>query len=152
MPSLWPDDIAAAGDAAVQPVHILREQAAHLGQMTNGLVIGLVNTYPSAENFIHTFSLLCPSLDNYTFKLFDVNHRLDGYPVTIIAPIDAARSPGPSFREIPCQNEREFADHLREVLASPRVKHVVKALLTQVQDVVKKPWRKNGASEFDRGS
>lgn len=149
MPSLWPDDIVAVS-TAVQPVHILREQAAHLGEMTKGLVTGLVNTYASGESFIHTFSLICPSLDNYTFKLFDVNHRIDTYPVTIVVPIDPANYSGPSFQEISCQNEEAFAEQLRNVLATPRVKKFVKALLTQVQNLGKDPRREKALSTFER--
>jgi len=136
MPSLWPDDIAAV-DATVQPVQVLREQADLLGQITRGRVTGVVRTYPSGESFIHAFYLACPELDDYTFKLFDVNHRLDGYPVTIVTPNNPRLDPQ-SFDETHCRNQVEFETRLKDVLSSGRTKQIVKALLVQVQDRFKR--------------
>jgi len=136
MTSLWPDDLVATQDLNV-PVHVLREQAAELTRLTDGKIVGFVSTYPVNETFVHSFSLQCPALDDYSFKLFDVQHPLDAYPVSIIVPNERNLPGMPAYREIECFDEKQFEAELRTVLSSHRVKKVINSLLSQVSDIGK---------------
>src|SRR5579872_5269023 len=81
MPNLWPGNF---GDLTVTPpLTFLREQANHLAQQTKGLLEGLVTTTKDGDNFVHSFSVVAPSLDNYTYLLFAVNHPVEFYPALL---------------------------------------------------------------------
>lgn len=73
MPDLLPDDF---GTETVQtPGTILREQAEYLTQRMGGSVVARVNTLasPASPNIYQSFVLEVPSLDDYTFSLFEGN-------------------------------------------------------------------------------
>src|SRR5881296_859505 len=69
------------------PVSILREQAALLGQKTKNLVEASVETTSSGGTFYHTFKLVAPALDNYTYQLFRIRHGIQLYPVYVEGPL-----------------------------------------------------------------
>lgn len=72
IPDLWP---RIEQPKEVPPVAILMEQAAALGKKTGHLLEGRVNTKIDDEgNFIHSFYVIAPSLDNYSYDLFSISH------------------------------------------------------------------------------
>jgi hypothetical protein len=147
MTDLWPDDFGKID--VVPPVAILREQAEVLKEKTKGLIQGLVqlsnapsgsfddpgqpwttatSTIPTGKesgSFFHTFYLVAPSLDSYSYRLFGVRHPLESYPLEIYF----------DEKKRVCHNEDEFIQQLKEVLSSEKTKKVVKAILSQAKSL-----------------
>ncbi|MGO8788726.1 MAG: hypothetical protein ACLQVL_15275 [Terriglobia bacterium] len=131
IPDLWPD---IEQSKVVPPVAILREQAAALGEKTGHLLEGRVNSRIGEDgNFIHSFYVVAPTLDNYSYGLFSITHGADQYPVTVPHPrrMDPGRRPYPQTLKI--RSEKALVDYLREVLNSERTKRIVGSLLAQVR-------------------
>ena len=131
IPDLWPD---IEQSKVVPPLAILREQAAALGNKTGHLLEGRVNTRTGEDgNFIHSFYVVAPTLDNYTYNLFSISHGANAYPVTVSRP----QRMGPDNRPLPetliINSEKELLDYLREVLNSEKTKGIVGSLLAQVK-------------------
>jgi len=125
--SLWPDDITYR--AVPTPIVVLREQAALLGPMTKNILQADVWTRASEDGtrIVHTFALVAPALDNYTYPLFDASHDpVRVYPV-LLAPAD----------EQPWEvsDEEGLRRSLGLILRSPRTRDAIVALLAQSQAV-----------------
>ena len=125
IPDLWPD---IEQSQVVPPVAILREQAAALGKKTHNLLNGRVQTRTNGTRFVHTFYIVAPTLDDYSYELFSIEHGPDQYPV------QAPGRPGPMPRIMErIETDKELIDYVREVLNSDRTKKVVGSLLAQVK-------------------
>jgi hypothetical protein len=121
MPDLWPAEFGVL--EVVPPVAILREQAQLLASKTNGLVHGNVNGFGSGNIIQFNFDLFAPAL-NYTFRLFTIEHGVDPYPVKIMA--------GELFSQpLVAADPEQFAEMLKNVLASDKVLKVIRSLITQ---------------------
>ncbi|MFN8512567.1 MAG: hypothetical protein U0232_16585 [Thermomicrobiales bacterium] len=113
------------------PVTILREQATILGERTGNIIQGRVLTEPhfsTTMNFKgsplqYGLYLLAPALDNYLYKVLEIRHDLQMYPVEVISSV-AENIP-------PCQNEQELLVVLETILSSPKIHRVIAALITQ---------------------
>jgi hypothetical protein len=106
------------------PLAILREQAALLGTKTKNLVEATVDTSvnPLARNeFIHRFALVVPSLGNYKYELFRIEHGVAIYPIHTSEPPPA----------LGLETEQEFVDWLRRKLSSVETKRIIANLLAQ---------------------
>ncbi|MGA2882349.1 MAG: hypothetical protein ABSG13_25630 [Bryobacteraceae bacterium] len=108
-----------APSAVRTPVSILREQAALLGVKTNHLVEGQVETQISGRTFYHSFNLVVPALENYSYELFKIYHGVNIYPVHVGPQIDALA------------NEEAFVTWLGQKLSSPETKRIIGNLLAQ---------------------
>jgi hypothetical protein len=128
MPDLLPDDFGTETTLQL-PVVILREQADHLTRRTGGLVIGTVETYGAGNRLFHRFRLNVPTLDDYVYELFNVEHGAFLYPLNINSAISGVQS----RRDL--QNPEAFEDALRELFGSAEVKRVVAALKAQAAAV-----------------
>ena len=120
IPDLWPD---IEQSQVTPPVAILREQAAALGRKTNYLLNGRVFTRTEGTRFIHEFEIIAPALDDYSYKLFSIEHGPDPYPVVV--PTRPAVAP--------IGSETELIGFVRDVLNSEKTKKVVGSLLAQVK-------------------
>jgi hypothetical protein len=124
IPDLWPE---IDQSQVVPPVAILREQAALLGKKTNHLLEGRVDTRSTPDGrFVHSFYIVAPTLDDYTYKLFEIEHDADQYPV-------ATTEPGVGGIYEQSASEQQLLDHVRRVLNSEKTKRVVGSLLAQVK-------------------
>jgi hypothetical protein len=143
---LWPASIS--GPEVIAPVTILREQAALLGKKTNGLVLASVRTTATdsptrdsktglrrltrpgqasdngSERFIHSFQLVVPALEDYTYTLFRVEHGIEFYPVKLDAPRALGRT---------AKSEEEFINSLRKILSSENTQRIIGSLIAQVE-------------------
>lgn len=131
IPDLWPD---IEQSNVVPPLAILREQAAALGNKTGHLLEGEVKTrIDEAGSLIHSFYVVAPTLDNYSYRLFFMSHGADLYPVTAphLRRMDPGRGPYPPTVKI--KSEKALLDYLREALSSERTKRIVGSLLAQVK-------------------
>jgi hypothetical protein len=125
IPDLWPQ---IEQSQVVPPVAVLREQAALLGKKTNHLLEGRVVTRTTGSGgFVHSFYIVAPTLDDYTYKLFEIEHGANQYPV------DAPRPEPPVYLKVALASEQELLDYIREILSSDRTKRVVGSLLAQIK-------------------
>jgi hypothetical protein len=115
-PDFWGD---IGVDTTVTPSMILKQQAALLGAKTNHLLEAEVRTAASGESFFHSFYLLVPGFDNYTYELFRVYHRVSLYPVCVY---------GESVE--PLETEEDFKQWVHQKLSSPDTKRIVANLLS----------------------
>lgn len=122
--SLWPEDIAVTDEVA--PVVILKEQASLLGQRTNNLVEARVlpgQSHYSEYPFVYYFELVAPALDHYRYRLFEIAHGVEFYPVRI--EFEEFATP----RDAP--GEDEFLLELAAIFSSDRTKRIVSSLIAQ---------------------
>ncbi len=147
------------------PIAILKEQAALLGQSTQNRVEAQVANgqppvsigYELAELthqttqflrgdrvhsskgtiFVYHFFITAPSLGIYRYRAFTVQHNIDLYPVQIDADEDIHTEivPEGTERIIEAASETEFVEILGQIFATEKIRHVIGALLTQI-DVV----------------
>jgi len=111
---LWPSDIAAD-----VPVNILKAQASRIGEKTKNIVEGAVRTSSDSGEMIHSFRLVAPALDNYSYELFRITHPVTLYPVFVPAEGRLLRS------------EDDFVSWLKEQLSSPQTRQIVSSLIAQ---------------------
>jgi hypothetical protein len=129
---LWPADVETS--TIVPPLAILRRQAAALGERTQGLLEGQVETFTKGDEFTQVFYVVAPSLD-YRYKLFEVRHGVEGYPVYTTTegrrPVFPRFGTGPAPLKLDTPDE--FVDWLKQVLNSDETKRVIGSLLSQVK-------------------
>lgn len=122
IPDLWPDDIAQVN--AIPPLTVLQEQARMLAEKTGRLVCASVESAAErSQSFYHSFTLVAPSLGNYSARLFRVKHGVHFYPLEILTDVD-----GPNFR---ATSQDDFVRALSEIFSSPPVKKIVQSLIAQ---------------------
>jgi len=119
---LRPDNIAESN--LVTPVSILKEQAALLGDKTKQLVVAVVDTDTSGDNFFHRFYIVAPTL-NYRYDLFYVEHGIAFYPLML------KWQGEPLPRKL--SDEASFKAFLKQVLSSQHTMNVVHSILAQVR-------------------
>jgi hypothetical protein len=116
--SLWPDDIGETN--LVTPVSIMREQAAALGPRTGNLVTADVRTRSQGAVIVHAFFLEAPAM-SYSYEVFEANHRISLYPVTVTFKGSVHR----------CEDERSFREMLAQILRDDNTKRIVQSLIAQ---------------------
>src|SRR4051794_34683483 len=79
---LWPDDLVESPEET--PEDILQVQAADLSQKTGNLIQGQVEKGSAGGWVTLDFLLVVPELNDYTYRLFKVRHKLQPYPLEII--------------------------------------------------------------------
>jgi hypothetical protein len=110
-----------APSAVRTPVSILREQASLLGSKTKNTIEGKVESRVPGSLLYHSFNLVVPALDNYTYELFQISHDVNLYPVHV-----ERRS---SYDEL--RNEEAFVSWLGQKLSSADTKGIIGNLLAQ---------------------
>ncbi len=119
-PDLWPATLDPVPEKA--PATILKEQASALARKTQWKLRGSVETAVGRHGFTHTFQIIVPALQDYTYDLFVVSHGLEFYPVKV--------ADGGSTKEL--KTEAEFLDWLGGQFRSQQTLHVIGSLLRQV--------------------
>jgi hypothetical protein len=119
-PDLW-GEIQIPVDVQT-PVAILRQQAALLGPKTQNLVEARVDTAISGNRAQHSFNLVVPTLDNYTYTLFTVWHEVGAglYPVQL------------GFG-MTLDTPNDVMEWLRKQLSSPETRKILTNILAQVK-------------------
>lgn len=128
IPSVW--DLKLGPPEVPTPVSVLRKQAKSLGELTEGTVVGKVETVSVGNQITHQFSLFAPLL-NYSYPLFSVTH--DGvrlYPVKI----STRRAIGMSEYFAADLQYEPFVNELREILNYEKVKEAIVALVAQSRE------------------
>jgi len=165
MNDFWPENVT--DDTSTTPISIMREQADLLGHKTKNLVVaGIGIGETQNDKFAYYFYIIAPTLNNYHFLLFKVEHEIEIYPLTIyldevlgeelgIAPLItkttsqaaaisafvqsiAPQTAQSSARRIlTISSEKELMDALRLILSSQRSQQVIKSLLSIVNTTYK---------------
>jgi hypothetical protein len=113
---LWGD---ITPSAVRTPASILREQASLLGAKTRHTIEGQVETQISVGTFYHSFNLVVPALENYSYELFKISHQLTLYPIYVGYPDPNA------------EDEQAFVKWLGQKLSSAETKRIIGNLLAQ---------------------
>jgi len=147
---LWPQDIDV--ESLIPPVVILREQASLLAERTRGLVRAEVESEekPAADvegyladalrpesriEYTHTLVLVTPALQSYRYVLISVRHDFQPYPCKALFHPDHPDPTWDMAGETGLQNEQEFVDWLKHMLARRETKRLIQALAHQAQQV-----------------
>ena len=133
--SMWPE-LNFEKDFLL-PKEILEKQAEEIEIITNGILYVEIEDLKNADvlKFIHAdfaFSFILKSkvLQNYEFKILEIEHDLKVYPVQIKIAVDIANELFDNEKEvcIECEKEEIFIEELRRILGSDTVKLTVQNL------------------------
>jgi hypothetical protein len=135
---LWP---AIEAPGSLPPLAVLRQQASLLGPKTQNLVQARVTTETSGPNLVHTFSIVAPALDYYSYALFNAVHRATAlFPVQFqdVAKHAEEAVSGEGVHEsrggaLVAHDEEGLRRILGLILSSEHTKRVISALVAQSQ-------------------
>lgn len=123
---LWPESFG--GLDIETPISILRKQAAFLGTKTGNVLEGYVSKEMDDEgDFVLTFYLIAPALQNYRYKLLSVWHKVTMYPVHTFAREEENRKP------VELNNAKELKNYLQKKFASEETLKIIRSLIVQSQ-------------------
>ncbi|MDO9105724.1 MAG: hypothetical protein Q7U57_12290 [Methylovulum sp.] len=110
------------------PIAVLKELGAEFEKLTKGLLSTEVEQryYSSRESMQASFIINAPSLNNYSYEVFEINYDLNFYPLTI-----SCRQFDTESKE--AANQEELETILKDIFLSPGVKKVVNGLLAQIK-------------------
>ncbi|MBA4067574.1 MAG: hypothetical protein C0501_28475 [Isosphaera sp.] len=127
IPDLWPTDFGTSPQPS--PASVLRQQAYLLGQRTQNVVVGEVESKPKKDRFVHTFYLSAPLLD-FRRAVLHAEHGVEFYPAEL-AVYDEG---GSHLANTSVPDADRFMSELRGHLASDRVVRLVRSLVDQCRD------------------
>ncbi|MGK7928933.1 MAG: hypothetical protein AB4290_27465 [Spirulina sp.] len=128
------------------PYTILKEQAAILSNLTEGLLIGEVialekiqqRTDPYLKSkqqvekeFFYVLRIKVPALNNYTYSIVQISYPIELYPILVKKLVSRYLM---KEDEAECHTEEQFEEALQEILSSREVKHAISVLLSQVRE------------------
>ena len=117
--NLWPE--FATDDVIRSPKIILREQASFLGKRTKNILTGNIRTESWKNQFSHSFQIVAPNLNNYTYTLFTiVEEDIFGFPCKF-----------QSESSFSIKSEEELLERLKVIFSSEETKKVINSLLSQ---------------------
>lgn len=109
------------------PFTLLKQQAAMLGKMTDGLLVGDVLRDQRGQDFIARLRINVPALNSYIYNVVEVNYPAELYPLKV------TDLTGDMGKAIPCASEEEFEQVLSDILSSESVRRVVTTLLVDLR-------------------
>jgi len=146
MTDLWPTDLVNTIEVN-GPVSILKEQASLLGAKTKNIVKAkieridflrvksLSSSDPLGQAFNYAFAIYAPALGDYRYRLFEIHHDIDPYPVRIVVDDAIARETGiPPEVGAVANHEEEFKCFLSKILGSTKTRQVIQTILSQSTD------------------
>jgi len=83
------------------------------------MIEGEVTTRVLGSTFYHSFSLVVPALDGYTYRLFEISHNVSPYPVSV--------------PEGDLEDEKVFLNWLQGKLSSDETRRIAGNLLAQAR-------------------
>ncbi len=117
--NLWPD--FTTDEIVRNPKIILREQASFLGKSTKNILTGNIRTESWRNQFSHSFQIVAPNLNNYTYTLFTiVEEDIFGFPCKF-----------QSESSFSIKNEEELLARLKEIFSSDDTKKIINSLMSQ---------------------
>lgn len=107
------------------PLLILKEQSEILQEKTKGMLVGQITLKQSGTTFMYVFSIVAPTLNNYTYQLLSVRHDLGFYPITLWD----AQNNGTAIQ---CSNEDEYKKGLSSIFSTEKNRTAISKLLTHI--------------------
>src|SRR5437870_454442 len=98
----------------VTPTTILKQQATLLAQATKGILSAYVHFDNTASQFSLELRIVASAIENYEYSVLHASHRVELYPVTVVASWDRHRLN--AQRE--CENQEQFEAAIAEILSS----------------------------------
>jgi hypothetical protein len=128
IPDLWPPDFRVVSQPS--PASILRQQGYLLGQRTQNLVVGEVESKTRGPGeFVHTLAISAPLLE-YRQPIMHVEHKLEFYP----ADVAFYDEKGSHRARVSVADAKQFMDVLRQELAAPQLVKLIGSLVAQCED------------------
>ena len=124
------------------PVAILKELSLGLEKRTAGLLVGEVAQDNLDSKFRLRFYIKAPSLNNYRYNVFEIEHDLSFYPLRIKATDDDIFKSTPNALSefdgfgdlyVNIKNQQELEEILKTIFSSSQVKRVINGLLAQIK-------------------
>ena len=107
----------------VSPKALMIEQANFLAESTKQIIKGEVITNPTGvdDQSIHDFRIVAPKLNNYKFTLFQIQHGVLLYPLTV------------TFRNMATivDGEENFKDTMKGIFNDANTKKTITSLYSQ---------------------
>jgi hypothetical protein len=153
MLDLWPPEIE--NERVESPVMTLREQASLLGEKSGNLVQGeVVGDNNSPKNLTYYFYIVAPTLGNYRYQLFYLEHEIYAYPLKIYveeAILDEIKMnvKVDAFIDhefIRVDTETDLNETLKAIFWAKKTRRIITALISQA-DVEWKPVEKKEVAE-----
>ena len=117
--NLWPD--FTTDEIVRSPKTVLREQASFLGKRTKNILTGNIRTESYRNQFSHSFQIVAPNLNNYTYTLFTiVEEDIFGFPCKF-----------QSESSFSIKTEEELLERLKNIFSSDETKKVINSLMSQ---------------------
>ena len=106
------------------PLVILREQARALTEATKGKLEGKLLRTTGDDRFVFSLDINVPSLNGYRYRVLQVDHGIELYPLAIkFFPMD---------KSFLLDSEESFVEKLKELLASEQMRRVIAGLMAQI--------------------
>jgi len=119
--NLWPKDIIRP-EQELTPYDILKQQAAEIEEMSDGVIKGRVGREAYNEQFALTFRIFAPRLE-YSYELFTASHSFDYYPLRCYF----------EGREEMITDREGFYDWLKRVFSSEKTIKIINTLRRQAE-------------------
>jgi hypothetical protein len=126
-------------DARQHPRELLNQQARILSEETKGVIQAKVTDVTprisSWDDACLRFSLVCPSIGNYSYEVASIYYkRLEIFPIYIVPPgADLGQTPVDSAYSgvVTADSDDQYRNAVAMLLQSERVKRVIAALLRE---------------------
>jgi hypothetical protein len=122
---LWPEDLRKSEEVTVED--ILWAQAQDLAVKTGNVLQGTVERGSQGEWVTLDFFILVPALEDYTYHLLKIRHKLPQYPLEMYW---LAYADNTQRARVEADSRKEFETRLGQYLSSPKVRKVLRELLT----------------------
>ena len=124
--NLWGD--LPRVDQLRTPLSILKEQAATLGDLTDGLLVGEIERSQFKQDFQVVLAIKAPLLNDYRYEVAEARYLATSLYPAHIKNLAARTS------EAKCASEEEFELALGAILSSEEVRNAIIALLIQIRE------------------
>lgn len=127
IPDLWPKEIE---QVMLTPMAIMRAQATILRERTKNLLEAeIVSRDVPTNRLKHTFVLIAPALERYSYSLFTVEHEKNlVYPAAVESPALDTRFPD---EVVEASSQDEFTQIMGAILKHDKTKAVISSLLAR---------------------
>ncbi len=125
---LWPQDLEPKGQPS--PSAILRQQGYRLGERTDQVVYGEVESLHENREFRHTLVLTASYL-KLRQPIVAVKHKLSPYPADVWSMNDR----GDTVEARQVRDAEQLREFLREVFKYPTTIDLIQSLLAQTRDL-----------------
>lgn len=118
------DDIIENDYEVKLPIVVLKELGQALEKKTQGLLIAQVRQELWGQKFQIHFAIIAPSLNNYGYHVFWIEHDIKMYPLKIYHD---------EIKDKEINNQEELEKEIKVIFSSSEVKRVINGLLAQIK-------------------